>query len=103
MALDDTVSICVELRSELDAVFPAIASAVCADLVHSEMISRSVGSKCSQSLRRSTDECARKMNAALKREMEKLHTEHCRKTKVYVRGSGRPGQEGQPQRRFKKF
>ena len=82
MALDDTVKIYEDLRTDLDAAFPVVTQSILASLVESETITRSAEGKCRQMLRRKADAVTRKVDAERKIRMEKLQKELSQKSKV---------------------
>jgi len=81
-ALEDTVKIYDELRTDLDAAFPLVTKSVLASLVESQAVTRSVEGKCWQMLQRKFDEIFKKLNAEQKSQMEKQLKEQSRKCKV---------------------
>jgi len=82
VALDDTLKIYEDIRTDLDAPFPLATQSVLASLVESEAITRSVEGKCRQMLQKKVDAVARTLHAEQKRRIDKLQKEMSHKSKV---------------------
>jgi len=85
MALDDTMKIYEDLRTDLDAAMPFVPQSILASLVESETVTHSVESKCRQMLQKKADAVTRKVNAEQKSRMEKLQKELSQRSKVNMR------------------
>jgi len=82
MALEDTVKIYNELRTDLGASSPLVTKSISASLAESEAVNHSIERKCWQMLQKKSDAYNKKIDAEQNSKLEKLHKELDHKNRV---------------------